>query len=652
MSNNLLNIGVSGLNAAQFGLSVTGNNIANAATPGYNRQTAVFSQMSSQPTAQGALGRGVDVDAIQRVYDQFLTAQVNQAQTSYSQFNTYYQQVSQINDMLSDGTSGLSPALQTFFQGVQTAAGNASDASARQTLIANAQGLASVFQSLGGTLDTLRQGVNDQIGSVISSINSDAQQLAQLNQQIAASASANGGQPPNDLLDKRDQVVADLNQWVRTTVVKSDDGSYNVFVGNGQSLVAGQQSFALKAIASASDPSRMTVGYSGPGGAVVTLPENSIDGGALGGLLQFRSQTLDPAQNALGRIAVVLADSFNQQHALGIDQNGAPGGAFFTTPVPSVIGATGNSANAQVNASITDASQLTTSDYQLSFDGTQYTLKRLSDGTSTTYATGALPITRDGVTFDVPAGHALQAGDSFLIEPTRNGASHFDVAISDPSKVALAAPILAQASTGNTGSGKIDNGAVDASYLADPLTGPVNIAYQGGQLTLPASAFPLTVTVGGVTTTYDTATPVPYDPAKGTATLSFGGVTVNLSGQPADGDTFTVGPNTGAMTDNRNGLLLAGLQNQNTVAGGTTTYAGAFGQLTAQIGASTTQSKSSAAAQNSLLTQAQKDQQSVSGVNLDEEATNLIRYQQMYQANSKVIQTAAQLFDAILNINN
>lgn len=655
MANSILNIGVSGLNAAQFGLSTTGNNIANASTPGYNRQTTVFSEMNSLGATSGYLGTGVNVDAVRRVYDQFLSAQVNQSQTQYSQLNTYYQQVLQVNNMLSDSASGLSPALQNFFKGVQAAAGNPNDAPSRQTLIANAQALTSVFQSLSGSLDAMHQSVNGQIGDTVKQINNYAQQVAQLNQQIAAATNTNGGQQPNDLLDKRDQAITQLNQLVRTTVVKQDDGSYNVFVGNGQSLVVGQQNFQLQAIPSASDPGRITVGYSGPGGSTMTLPESSLDGGSLGGLLQFRSQTLYPAQNALGRIAVALGQEFNNQHALGMDQNGSPGGAFFNVPSPTVIANSKNSPNAKVTASIADATQLTASDYQLSFDGTNYTLKRLSDG-STAYSGTSLPITQDGVKFDVPAGNPLVAGDSFLIEPTRNGASNIGVAISDPSKVALAVPIRADAATSNTGTGKIDNGAINQSYLASPLTGPVNMTYSAtpapGTLNLPAGVFPVTVTVGGVATTYAAAAAIPYDSSKGTATITFGGITVNLSGQPAAGDTFTVKPNTGGVTDNRNGLLLAGLQTANTMAGGTTTFAGAFGQLTTQIGSSTAQTKTSAAAQGNLLKQAQSDQQSVSGVNLDEEATNLIKYQQMYQANSKVIQTASQLFDAILRLNN
>lgn len=642
MATNILSIGQSALAAAQVGISTTGHNIANASTPGYSRQVVVQGAALAQNFGYGYVGQGVDVKTIQRIYSDFQAAQVRSTQTAKSGLDSYYAQITQVNNMFADSTSGLSPTLQSFFSGIQNLASNPSSGAARQTALSSANALASTFQSMGSQLDQMNQSVNTQVTSSVATINSLATQIAQLNSNIALAQGS--GQPPNDLLDQRDQLVLDLSKQIKTSVVPQDDGKYNIFIGNGQSLVVGSQAYALTTAASPTDPSRIVPAYDTQGKTVL-LDGSALTGGQLGGLLDFRNQTLDPAKNALGRVAIGLATTFNAQHRLGLDQNGNLGGDFFTVGTPTVTANTGNLGSGVATASISDVNALTTSDYRLQYDGTNYTVTRVSDGKATTFA--SFPQTIDGVSFNLTGTPA--AGDNFLIKPTATGATAFGVNISDPSLIAAAAPIVTSATTSNTGTGVISAGSVSSAYLASPLTAPVTLTYASGtnELTGFPAAQPVTVTSNGTTTTFAAGAPVTYTPG---ATISFGGVSFTLSGTPANADTFTVGPNTGGVGDNRNALLLGALQTANTLANGTASYQGAFSQMVATIGSKTNEINVTSTAEGQTLSNLVAAQQSTSGVNLDEEATNLLRYQQAYQAAGKVMQVASQLFSVLLSL--
>jgi flagellar hook-associated protein 1 FlgK len=432
-------------------------------------------------------------------------------------------------------------------------------------------------------------------------------------------------------MDQRDHLVELLNKDVRATVVRQDDGAYNVFIGNGQPLVAGILAFELRTMRDPLDPTRMTLAYPVPGGQV-QVPEGAITGGRLGGLLAFRTETLDPAQNELGRVAVTLADTFNAQHVLGQDLNGQPGGAFFSVGAPRVSPSTLNTGNAVIGATVDSATigALTASDYRLDYDGANYTLTRLSDNTQQVYA--ALPQTVDGFTISLAAG-AAAAGDKFLIRPTVNGGSTLNVAITDPTKVAAAAPIRTARAGANTGTGTISAGTVNT--LDPNLQQPVTITFTS----------PTTFDVTGTGTGNPTG--VAYTAGQN---ISFNGWTLQISGAPAAGDTFSVGPNGGGAGDNRNALALVALQTRKILDGGTASYQSAYSSLVGDIGTKTHQFEVTSAAQATILEQAKTARESFSGVNLDEEAANLMRFQQAYQASGKMLQIASTLFDSILQL--
>lgn len=633
MSSSVLGVGQSALNAAQTGLVTTGHNIANVNTPGYHRQVVVQSAAAGQNIGVGFIGKGTEVSTVQRVYNEFLQNQVLTSQTSKAAVDSYYAQIKQIDNLLADPTSGVSSALQDFFEGVQDVASNPGSLASRQTMLSTAQAMAARFNSVGTRLEEMRQGINTQIYTSVSAINNYADQIARLNDAIEkAQGTAGETKPANDLLDQRDQVISELSKEIKVTVVKQGN-SYNVFMGSGQALTVGTQVFRLQPANSPTDPSRLQVAYVA-NNTTTLLSDSSLTGGRLGGLLDFRANSLDAAQNALGRVATGLAMTFNAQHQLGQTMNNTLGGAFFSSSSPEVNASANNTGTGDIDANIVDGSQLTTSNYRLQRVGTNFVITRLSDNTTDTFAmAGGLPRTFDGIRFTTTSALADFAdGDDFLIKPTAGGATGFGVALTDVRNIAAAAPIRTGLGTGNTGNATISAGSVGATYPSTPLGAAVTLTYSGGNLSAtPAVAgFPQAYSNGG--------------------TITFNGISFSISGTPLDGDTFTISPNTGGVGDNRNALLLGDLQTTNALEGGDLSYQTAYTHMVSQIGNKTRELDVSGKAEAKLLAAAIEAEQSESGVNLDEEAANLMRYQQAYQAAAKVMQTASELFKLLLDL--
>lgn len=625
----IFNVAVSGLNAAQVGILTTSHNIANASTEGYNRQQIFQTTNTPMFTGAGFIGQGTSVETIRRVYSQQLSQQVLAASTGAAEMDSYLGQISQIDNLLADPNAGLSPALSSFFGAVQEMAANPASLPARQAMLSASQALVSRFQAIDQRMTEIRTGVNAQITSEVGAINSYAKQIAEINQRIILAQAAGPNQPANDLLDKRDQLIADLNTTIRATTITQSDGTYSVFIGNGQPLVIGAQSFSMQAMAAPDDPERMIVALKSPNGTTVTMPESMLTGGSLGGLIAFRTASLDAAQNALGRIALTLATDFNAQHRLGQDLTGALGGDYFVAASSLVRQPQANNTNTGtgvLSLAVSTVDALTTSDYRLSYDGANYTLLRLSDNTAIPYTPGTEV---DGITLTLSGAPA--AGDSFLIQPTRMGAANLALAIADPRAIAAAAPIRTATPLTNTGTATINAGSVTATTSL-PLASAITLTYDQATNTFSAT--------GGIT-----AGPFAYTAGQ---PISFSGISVTISGAPANGDIFTIQNNTSGVADNRNGVLLGALQTSNTMEGGTATYQSAYSTIVAQVGNKTREVRITGEAQQSLLDQAKSTRDQLSGVNLDEEAANLLRYQQAYQAAAKAISIAGTLFDEIL----
>jgi flagellar hook-associated protein 1 FlgK len=643
MSNNIFSIGLSGLAAAQWGLTTTSNNISNASTTGYTVENPVYAEASGQYTGAGYMGGGVSSVTVARNYSQYLSTELNNAQSTSSALTTNYSMASQLNNLIGSPTAGISTAITAYFTGLQNVANDPSSLATRQGAMSAAQTLASQITATGAQYDQLRQTVNQQLTTTVNQINGYSKQIADLNAQIANASGQ--GQPPNQLLDQRDQAVADLSKAVGVSVVQGANG-YSVFMSSGQPLVVSNQSFDLGTKVSSGDPSELDVTYNGLAGTTPAttqyLSSSVLSGGTVGGLLTFRSQTLDPAQAQLGAVATSFVNQVNSQNTLGLDLSANVGGNLFSVAAPTVYSNLQNTGTSTLSVAFANGSQPTAGDYTLSYNGTTYTLTDNASGSTigTSTALGAGSVTIGGLALTLSG--TMNSGDSFTIQPTRGALNSFALATSNTSAIAAASPVLVSTSTTNTGTGTVTQGTVSAGYTL-PAT-PLTLTYNSATNTLDGWPVGASVSVNGAAAT--TGTSFPY--AAGN-TYTYNGMTFTMSGAPANGDTLTLAKNTGTA-DGRNALAMSKLVSTTTLGNGTATLTGAYANYVNNVGNAATQLKSANTAQTALVSQITAAQQSVSGVNLDEEAANLLKYQQLYQANSKVIQSAESMFQTLMGI--
>lgn len=546
MSSSLINSAMSGLSAAQAALNTVSNNINNYNVAGYTRQTTVLSQANSTLGAGGWVGNGVTVTGVHREYDAFISNQLRAAQNQSSGLTTRYEQMSKIDNMLSSTTNTLSSTMQDFFKTMQTLVSNAEDPAARKALLGKAEGMVNQFRVTDQYLRDQNKEVNGSIATSVAQINTYANQIANLNDQITRLTGVGAGASPNDLLDQRDQLVSQLNKIVGVEVTVQDGGTYNLTVGNGYTLVQGSTANQLAAVASDADPSRTTVAFVDKTAGNIEIPERLLTSGSLGGLLSFRAQELDQTRNSLNQMALAFADAFNIQHEAGVDANGEGGKAFFNFGKPEALSNGRNSKpGATFDVSYSDTSKVQASDYQVSRVGSAWQVTRLSDNSNVTFTDNGDSIEFDGLKIGITGTAANN--DSFVVKPVSNTIVNMAVNIKDESKIAMASA---------TGSGE---------------------------------------------------------------------------------------------SDNTNGQKLLNLQNTKMV-GGNKTFNDAYASLVSDVGNKTSTLKVTSTTQNNVVVQLTNQQQSISGVNLDEEYGNLQRFQQYYLANAQVLQTASTLFDALLSI--
>lgn len=440
---NLANLGLTGLVAAQNRLQTTGHNINNADTVGYNRQSVLVQTAGSVNLGAGYIGRGVQAVTVQRAYDNFLYRQLVNAQSDGASLVAYGNEIKQVDNLFSDPTVGISPALQQFFDGLQAVASTPADTAARQELLGRSSSLVGQLNDANRFLDDQRNNINTQITTVVTQINSYAERIHDLNRQITVARASGDGHEPNDLLDQREQLFAELSQLVNVKA-SEQDGKFNLILGNGQVLLGGNAVYPLQVQPSADDPSRMAIAYtitSESGDRVaIEMDDQRIKGGSLGGLLQYRSEALDAVQNELGRLAVGLALSVNEIHEQGADLQGNPGKPFFSLGPVKVMPASDNSTQASLTVNFdtdpsNNANHLTGQDYRIEYNGTDYIATRVPEGTS--HVLQGPDYALDGLKFEgLPATPA--AGDSWLVQPTRAAAGGISMAITDPAHVAAA----------------------------------------------------------------------------------------------------------------------------------------------------------------------------------------------------------------------
>lgn len=627
----ILSTSVSGLLAFQQALTVTSNNVSNAATKGYSVQNINLAEALGQGTASGYIGSGVNVQSITRSYDEMLAQQVRSSQSSYSAFNTVATQAAQIDNMLSDTKTGLPASLQAFVNAIQSVSTSPSSTAQRQVLLSQAQALTQELQNYQSQISQYSQDLEQQVGSTVTQINSITGNIASLNAQIRA-AEGGTGQTPNQLMDQRDSLIDQLSQYVNVNAVTQSDGQMDIYVGSGQALVVGSSAQTLAATPDPTDATKLNIGIQNSNGAITDItPE--ITGGTLGGLLTTRSQVLDPTQNALGQIAVGIASLMNQQQASGMDLTGNPGQPMFAIGGVMTSPSTANTGSATVDVTRTNLSQLTTDDYKLTYSGSAWELEDTTTGQAvsmTGSGTSADPFVAAGMSIVVNGSPST--GDDFAIRPTAGAVSGMSVLLTNPAQIAAASLGASAASGSNTG-----NATISSPTVTDPTT------WNSGVYTVSftsATQYQVTDSSGNVVTsgTYVSNSPI-----------SFNGEQVTISGTPATGDAFTVGPNSTANTgDNTNALAMIKAMSSKLLDGNTASLNDAANNLVSATGVLTQQAQANAAAQQTVNQSATDARNNLSGVNLDEEAAKMLQYQQAYQACAQMIQASNSIFQTLI----
>lgn len=705
MSGDLLGISGSGVVAAQRALGTTGHNIANASTPGYSRQRVEMEAREPQFSGNGSIGTGVLVDNVSRVYDEFLVSELRNTTSLSKHLDTSYHYTSQVDDILADPEAGLAPAMSDFFKSVNGLANDPASTSARQVMLSTARNLADRFDYLNGRFEALRNGTNKDMRSIVGEVNKIADAIAELNVAIVRSREITN-RPANDLLDQRDRLVQQLSEKINVRTTIQDDGRMNVFVGNGQTLVVGDTASHLEVVGNEHDPTKSDIVFVGASSnSVIT---QFLTGGQLGGIRQFVDEVLDPAQNELGRIAVGISKSFNEQHKLGMTLKNTLGREFFSrieNQAPTVLQSKFNQGDLRLNAEITDVRKLTTSNYQLSYIQGQYELLRLDDSEVVArFSQFPQEIETDGLRLSIEGGATIHENDRFLIQPTRRTADLFDVTIKSIADIAASSPIRVEADIDNLGDADIDvvqitdtnhagfesqQGQLSPPYIVKfvdkknfvildnsgkPVKVRTNASADDPQISLHQRATPAVPAsetgdraipaqppshqrkdkITGADALAAVEGPIPYDPETGIQVFPTPGgidrgMRIRVAGDPEAGDMFRIEFNQDGTSDNSNALAMADLQNKLLLMDGTSDYAQTYGQLVSRVGSKTHELDINRKAQSLLLDQARESREEISGVNLDEEAADLIRFQNLYQANAQVLATAKQTFQLLLD---
>lgn len=614
----LLNIGSSALYAATKGLDLTGHNIANVGTDGYSRQRVDQSARAGGSVSRLDTGGGVVVNGTQRLNDALLESKLVRDGAEVSRLTAFSSLASRADALLSNSSSGLSTAMNQFFSGLQSVASDPASTAARQAALGDTQTLTDRFNSLHGELTAMDDEIDHRLASAVDSVNNLASAIGKLNRSIALA----GQNTPADLLDQRNTLVQQLSEQVGVTTLAQDDGSLNIFTSAGQPLVVGEKVNPLGVADDLYRPGRLDITS---GGARVTT---QLSGGAIGGLLDARRSLVDPALEKIGRVAVALTTQINSVQAQGIRQDGSVGTDLFTAPTGRAFAATSNSGSATLAVGFGDVSQLTGEDYLLRSTGAGWQLTRARTGEAVSFTgtgSSADPLVVEGVRITVTGLAAT--GDSYRISPTHDAAGSVQLATSDPRHFAAAGRLSSSASLSNLGVAKLTSPVVlDAGNAA--LDTPVTITFTSS-------------------TSYQIGSGPSIAFAAGDS-ISVNGWSASFSGAPQAGDVFNVGPTGAGSSDNRNARALADVASQKLLDGGRSTVGAANTALVTQTGATALQVSTAKTAAEAVRVQSQAERDAVSGVNLDEEAANLVRYQQAYQAAAQVIATASSLFDTLL----
>ena len=672
MSDSLLKIGTSGVLASNGLLSTTSNNIANLNTKGYVRQSTEYDS--------AILGMGVGRGTTDRIVNEFTLRQLRRDTSNVGFTSQYLAEATRVDTLFANSANSISTGVTDMFKQLQAANNDPANNSSRQLVLGSAQTLINKFNTLSNLVLEQRTYINQQLDTYVNEANAAVGTVALLNKEIASYGLGLNTPPPLDLLDKRDEALRKLSEMMEITTLDAKNGEKLVFLSTGQSLILEQGKFNMLSAEGDPDIDRKVVKLQLDFNSNVKMDVDSNElGGKIGGLLEFRSKMLEPTQNKLGQLALAFGDSFNTQNKLGMDANGQLGKDIFTFPTFGGLAVDRNTGAGQVTAVLEPGRgvDIPPNDFVVTFTApNQFTMEALDDngkaiaGSAVTSTITGYPATFNTgnvaggflygfeVTLDNSLG-AFANGDQFILKPLTTASQNIQLATTRGEDLALAGPLRGDFNINNLGNGKFGDIKITDT---DPATsefsapgsldgGPFEIRYIGGnQFEIRDNASTLVgttaVMAGGQ-----------YNNILASAGLNNYGFDFSITGVPKAGDTFTLGFNDGGFKDNRNGLMLGQLQTTDTmrktaVASATAdnkySFNEAYGAMVGFVGEKTSQIRIAAQSSNSLLEQSSAWYESVSGVNLDEEASNLIRFQQSYAAAAKIISTSQTIFDTLL----
>ncbi|WP_125563903.1 MULTISPECIES: flagellar hook-associated protein FlgK [Pseudoalteromonas] len=667
MSFNLMNIGTSGVRASSELLQTTSKNIANLNTKGYVRERTEHTTM-----VNNQVGRGETV----RLLNEFAQKQLNRDLSSEAYYEQFVTEATRVDTLFGEESNNLNQSINSLFNNMQEAMNLPSSTVARSLFLTDAQNLIDQMDRLSGIVFDQSNIVNEQLSIYSDEANNLIQKISDMNAQVAALNGNNSDGSGSSLLNQRDQAIRDLAELVDIETLDGKNGEKLVFLGSGQSLVMENGSFNLFSMDGDPDPNHKTLTLDVTDGAAVALEVDHVSlRGKIGGLMAFRDDILVPAQTQLGQIGLSLADAFNQQNQLGMDLDGNLGGNIFTLPTVGGYPYESNTSTAQLTATVEPGKgkEVPATDFRVTYTAANTVEIAAVDSKGNVQGTPVTANVIGGVidSNSVAAGvdmFGLQmnltgtanVGDSFLVKLNSGTAGNLQLATDRPESLALASPIRTETAASNVSTANISVGSVTNT---DPATSnftaaPPSLTNGTITLTKTANANEYQIVDGNGTNTFTITPPAENLLAQAGGAYASYGFDFNIEGTPATGDTFTIEFNTGGFDDNRNGLELSKLQSaelvrQNVVTTATAdnlkTFNEAYAGLVTEIGVVANQAKTNGAAYEALAAQSEAWYESMAGVNLDEEAANLLRFQQSYSAAAQVLTAARTVFDTLLS---
>ncbi|WP_105168811.1 flagellar hook-associated protein FlgK [Pseudoalteromonas sp. T1lg23B] len=663
MSFDLMHIGTSGIRASTELLQTTSRNISNLNTKGYIRE-----RTEHATTVGNLVGRGETV----RLINEFAVKQLNRDTSNKAYYDQFVTESSRIDTLFAEESNSLSTSINNMFNSLQESMNQPSSTVSRSLFMNSAEGLVQQMHRLSNIVFDQKSVVNEQLSLYTDEANSLIEKISELNNKVASTYTSDDHTVALSVLNERDQAIRDLSGLVDIETLDGPNGEKLIFLGSGQSLVMENGTFNAFALDGDPDPNVKDLKLDVTGGSAIAL---DVDLGSLkgkiGGLLAFRDEILQPAQNQLGQIGISIADAFNQQNALGMDLDGNFGGDIFDIPTVQGYAFQNNTGTGVVNATLESGlgNSIPATDFQVTFlTATTVEIAAIDSkgnviGTPSTANVTAGAINSGTITsgesfgLDMTVTGAPAAGDSYVIKLNSIAAGSLEMATERPEHLALASPIRTEVSANNISTASISAGVVtDTSATSNFSSPPITLTQ--GQITITKTAVANQYQINdGNGTNLVTITPpgngilnqagAPYD--------SYG-FDFDISGQPATGDVFTIGVNTDGFDDNRNGLALSQLKDTELVRQGVIasadnlkTFNESYAGLVTEIGVIANQAKTNGAAFDALATQSETWFESISGVNLDEEAANLLRFQQSYSASAQIISAARTIFDTLLS---